>query len=101
MYHGIKHLIETRVCTPHLHAAVETQVLETQNSHVFIYNRAHPLGNFVGVYNFSETAQTYPVWQLQELGIEAPLDRISNTELEIRDGVIWLAPYARLWITQA
>ncbi len=101
MYHGIKHLIETRVNTPHLHAAVETQVCETQNSHVFVYNRAHPLGNFVGVYNFSETAQTYPVWQLQELGIRAPIDRISNHKLEIMDGVIWLAPYARLWIIQA
>jgi amylosucrase len=101
MYHGIKQLIEARVSTPHLHAAVETQVLETQNSHVFIYNRAHPLGNFVGIYNFSETAQTYSVWQLQELGIHTPFDRISNTKLEIADGVIWLAPYARLWITQA
>jgi amylosucrase len=101
MYHGLKHLIQTRVSTPHLHAAVETQVCETQNSHVFMYNRAHPLGNFVGIYNFSETAQTYPVWQLQELGIQVPLDRISNTKLEIIDGVIWLAPYARLWITQA
>jgi amylosucrase len=101
MYHGIKHLIEARVTTPHLHAAVETQVLESQNSHIFIYNRAHPLGNFVGVYNFSETAQTYPVWQLQELGIHVPFDRISNTKLEIADDVIWLTPYARLWITQA
>ncbi len=101
MYHGLKHLIEARVSTPHLHAAVETHVLESQNSHVFIYNRAHPLGNFVGVNNFSETAQTYPSWQLQELGIDVPLDRISNTKLEIRDGVIWLTPYARLWITQA
>jgi amylosucrase len=101
MYHGLKNLIQTRVSTPHLHAAVETHVLETQNSHVFIYNRAHPLGNFVGIYNFSETAQTYPVWQLQELGIHAPYNRISNTKLEVRDGVIWLAPYARLWITQA
>ncbi len=101
MYHGLKHLIETRVNTPQLHASVETQVLETQNPHVFIYNRAHPLGNFAGIYNFSETAQTYPIWQLQELGILEPYDRISNIKLEITDGVIWLAPYARLWITQA
>ncbi len=101
MYHGLKHLIETRVCTPHLHASVETQVLETQNSHVFIYNRAHPLGNFVGIYNFCETAQSYPVWQLLELGMHTLFDRISNTKLEPQNGVIWLAPYARLWITQA
>jgi amylosucrase len=101
MYHGLKLLIETRVNTPHLHAAVETQVLETQNLHVFVYNRAHPLGNFVGIYNFSETTQTYPVWQLQDRGIHMPFDRISKTKLEITDDVIWLAPYARLWITQA
>ncbi len=100
MYHGLKHLIETRVSTPHLHAAVETHVLETQNPHVFVYDRPHPLGSFVGIYNFSETAQTYPIWQLQERGILEPYDRISKTKLEIRDGVIWLAPYARLWITQ-
>jgi amylosucrase len=101
MYHGLKHLIETRVNTPHLHAAVETHVLETQNSHVFVYDRAHALGSFIGVYNFSETAQTYPVWQLQECGIFEAFDRISKTKLEIMDGVIWLAPYARLWIIQA
>jgi amylosucrase len=100
MYHGIKHLIETRVNTPHLHAAVETHVLETQNSHVFMYERPHPLGSFVGVYNFSDTAQTYPIWQLQACGIFEPVDRISNTKLEVRDGVIWLAPYVSLWITQ-
>jgi amylosucrase len=100
MYHGLKHLIETRVCTPQLHAAVETHVLETQNSHVFIYDRPHPLGSFIGMYNFSETAQTYPVWQLHEREIFEPFDRISKTKLEITDGVIWLVPYARLWITQ-
>ena len=100
MYYGLKHLIETRVCTPHLHAGVETHVLETQNPHVFIYDRPHPLGSFIGIYNFSETAQTYPVWQLQMRGISEPFDRISSTTLEISDGIIWLAPYARLWIVQ-
>jgi amylosucrase len=100
MYHGLKHLIQTRVCTPQLHAATETLVLETQNPHVFVYDRPHPLGSFVGIYNFSETAQTYPVWQLEQRGITKPYDRISNSSLEITDGVIWLEPYARLWITQ-
>ena len=101
MYHGLKHLIETRVSTAHLHAATETHVLETQNSHVFIYDRPHPLGNFIGIYNFCETAQTYPVWQLQAHGITEPFDRISNSRLEVSDGVIWLEPYARLWITHS
>ncbi len=100
MYHGLRRLIEARVTTPHLHAAIPTRVLDVRNPHVFAYERAHPLGTFVALYNFSEAPQQYPADVLLERGIYRPFDRITGLEIGMANGVVNLEPYARLWLVQ-
>jgi amylosucrase len=98
MYHGLKKLIEARVRTPHLHASLETNVLESRHSSVFVIERPHPTGSMVGLFNFSEQTLAYPAQQLLERGITQPIDQISGLEVGDFGGVIWLEPYARLWL---
>jgi amylosucrase len=99
MYHGLLHLIRVRRATPHLHAALESQVLEPRNPHVFGYVRRHPLGNLVALYNFSEEVQYYPAEVLWQQGLSLPFDRIGGRLVPIEDHLVRLEPYARLWIT--
>jgi amylosucrase len=98
MYHGLKKLIEARVRTPHLHASLETNVLESRHSSVFVIERSHPTGSMIGLFNFSEQTLAYPTQQLLERGITQPVDQISGLEVGVFGGVIWLEPYARLWL---
>ena len=98
MYHGLKKLIEARGRTPHLHASLETRVLESRHSGVFVIERPHPTGSLIGLYNFSEQTLAYPAQQLLEHGITQPVDTITGLEVGIFGGVVWLEPYARLWL---
>lgn len=101
MYHGLRRLIEARVATPHLHAAIPTHVLDVRNPRVFAYERVHPLGTFVGLYNFTDELQHFPVETLLQRGISRPKDRISGAFVDIASGLVALEPYASLWLTDA
>ncbi len=101
MYHGLRRLIEARVTTPHLHAAIPARVLDVRNPQVFAYERAHPLGTFVALYNFSEAPQQYPADALLECGVYKPFDRITGQEISVSNGFVNLEPYARLWLVEA
>jgi amylosucrase len=98
MYHGLKKLIEARVRTPHLHASFETNVLESRHPSVFVIERPHPTGSLIGLYNFSEQTLAYPAQQLLERGISQPIDQIASLEVGVFGGVVWIEPYARLWL---
>jgi amylosucrase len=94
---GIKQLIEARVRTPHLHAAIESTVLESPNNHVFTFERQHPLGRLVCVYNFSEEPQAIPAWWL---GFNHAKDLIRDQKVYFEAGILWLAAYQYLWLVQ-
>jgi amylosucrase len=100
VFDGIRTLIEARIRTPQLHDALDAVILETGNNHVFAYERPHPLGSLVCVYNFSETTQALHAHLLLEPGLSQPVDAITSTAVDLRDGVLWLEPYARLWLMQ-
>jgi amylosucrase len=95
MLSGIKRLIETRIRTPHLHAAIESRVLEPHNPHVLVFERHHPLGRLLCLFNFSETAQAVHV------GISSAFDLISQTGQHLESGMVWLAGYQALWLVES
>ncbi len=95
MQTGIKALIEARVRTPHLHAAIESHVLESPNQHVFTFQRLHPEGRLLGVFNFSETAQVLPAWWV---GFEHAINQITGKPVHLEQGLLWLEPYQYLWL---
>jgi amylosucrase len=65
---------------------------------VLVIERPHPTGNLIGLYNFSEQTLAYPAQQLLERGITQPVDQITGLEVGVFGGVVWLEPYARLWV---
>ena len=94
---GIKQIIEARVRTPHLHAAIESTVLESPNAHIFAFERQHPLGRLLCLFNFSEEPQTIPFWWL---GLTQATDLISGQKVYFQSGMLWLAAYQYLWLVQ-
>lgn len=95
MLAGIQRLIDARIRTPHLHAAVESQVLEPSNPQVLVFLRQHPLGRLVCLFNFSETAQAVYT------GMDSAQDLITQTKPHLESGMVWLAPYQALWLVEA
>jgi amylosucrase len=101
MFSGIQQLIAARQRTPQLHAAIETVILESGNPHLFAYERPHPLGTLLCLYNFSETAQIVSAELLHTRGLWKATDAITEQPLEVKNGVVWLEGYARLWLHSA
>ena len=100
IYDGVMGIIQARKRTPHLHAQYENFVPELVNPHVFLHVRPHPLGNFLGVYNFSETPQLLDLGALHEYQISQPhpYDQIEQHHIFVENGQLRIPPYGRLWL---
>lgn len=100
MFEGVQRIIEARRRTPHLHAMYENFVPEQLHSNLFLQVRTHPLGNFLGVYNFSEVPQSLDLALLSEfrVSIEHPYDQIQQRHVFPEAGHLRIPPYGRLWL---
>ena len=99
MYGGLRGLIGARKRLPHLHASVEAEVFHSPNSAVLFLARRHPVGTLLGLYNFSEQPQEFPVSALTP-HFERATDAISGAAMPLVGEAIILAPYGRLWLTE-
>ncbi|MBX2810518.1 MAG: alpha-amylase family protein [Myxococcales bacterium] len=100
IFGGVKNIIQARKRTPHLHAQYENFVPDTINPHVFLHVRPHPLGNFLGVYNFSELPQLLDLAELTTYQISQPhpYDQIEQRHVFVEAGQLRIPPYGRLWL---
>jgi amylosucrase len=96
MRNGLQQLIEARRRTVALHAGIESRLLECPNAHVFAFDRPHPEGRLLCLFNFSETAQAIPSWWL---GMPRGRDAITNREVHWEES-LWLEAYDRLWLQE-
>lgn len=100
MFPAMRRLIAARAELPHLHASIESEVVRSPNKHVLLLQRRHPLGHFLGVYNFSEWPQTLNAWALRQV--------LGSKAREVLSGYTWnldveevtLPPYAALWFVE-
>ncbi len=92
---GILELIKARIRTPHFHAAIESTVLESPNPKIFAFERVHPLGRVLCLFNFSETSQAIPSWWLEN---NKAWDLISQQQIKSESDMVWLKPYQYLWL---
>ena len=97
MYGGLQQLIRARKRLPHLHASVEAEVYRSPNPAVLFLARRHPVGTLLGLYNFSEQPQPFPVSALTP-HFERATDAISGAAVPLVGETIILAPYGRLWL---
>ncbi|MFC4452506.1 amylosucrase [Deinococcus sonorensis] len=101
MYQGLTGLIRARQGAPQLHASVEAQVFRSPNPHVLFLARLHPVGTLLCLYNFSPQPQPFEVAALRPHFGQRARDRISGETLDLHGPLLTLAPYGRLWLTEA
>lgn len=102
MFGVLTHLIRVRTQLPHLHASVAAEIPELSDPGILPVLRRHPLGALLELYNITDSWRSWPGERLGPLGLASGVDRISGNPVQVgADGMIWLAPYAALWITAA
>jgi amylosucrase len=88
-----------RAALPTLHAAVESELVETPNPAVLAVVRRHAAGDLVQLYNVSEEWQRVPTWVLGTLAGRPVVDRLEGDVPRVEDAHLVLPPYAALWLT--
>lgn len=98
---GVKHLIGVRKRTPHLHASVESRVVESREPRLLILKREHPLGAMVQVYNVSEDTAELPTEIVRRLVGDAAVELISGHAYDLTPPTVSIQPYQPLWLVRA
>ena len=99
LFGGLTRIVEARRRTPQLRARFDTDIVDTGHPHVFCTAHRHPLGDLLGVYNFTEGVQHLRLAALEAGGLAGLRDSLSGRTLDPVDGHLVLAPYARAWLT--
>lgn len=98
LFEEILKIIRARKRTPHLNVSYESLVLDIGHPHLFVYRRLHPLGTFLGIYNFSEHSQQLNADLCYSHHMFEPFDQLTERFITIIEGQIYLKPYDRLWL---
>lgn len=91
----IEHLIATRKRIDSLHASVSTKVTAGKGHGVVIFERRHPAGNMVQVYNLSHTSRWVNRAELAAIG-DRPTEELTGYAWDISQG-FEIQPYQTLW----
>ncbi|MFM6980971.1 MAG: alpha-amylase family protein [Micrococcales bacterium] len=92
-------LIKARKSLASLHAQVGTKVKAGRGQGVAIFERLHPAGNLIEVYNLSNTPRWVATEELSGLWGKVH-EHIFEYEYELNDGFT-LAPYEARWLTKS
>ncbi len=99
IYQGISLIAKARKQSPSLHASVTTKVRAGRGSGIAIFERNHPDGQMIQVYNLSEDSRWVSKDELGDLSGTLE-NRLTGETIELREGII-LSPYASLWLVKA
>ncbi len=99
IFQGIQQITQARKISPSLHASVATRVKAGRGTGVAIFERNHPAGQMIQVYNLSEDSRWVSSDELGDLnGIVE--NRLSGEKFELGAGIT-LNPYSAYWLMQA
>jgi len=98
IFQGVRHILERRKATPHLHADNATQVLDTGVDGVFAFKRVSPLGNLVCLFNFTDRWLGVSRYFAEVHGATRLYDRLGEAAVDTPGGSIALPPSARIWL---
>lgn len=99
IFSAIQQLAQARKKTPSLHASVGTTVRSGRGKGVVVFERNHPAGQMLQVYNLSEDSRWIAKDELSGLYGQVE-DRITGERFEIGEGIT-LYPYSAHWLMQA
>jgi len=95
----MQRLIDTRRRLPALHAGVASKVRAGRGQGIAIFDRFHPAGNLIQVYNLHEQNRFVNTDELAGLNGEV-IDELTGQHLWLHDGLM-LAPYEVRWLRMA
>ncbi len=98
LFGGLRSILAARRRTPQLRARFDTDIVDTGHPHVFTVAHRHPLGDLIGLYNFTEEAQHVRLDVLRANGLAGLRDVLTSAAVEPVDGHVVMAPYGRLWL---
>lgn len=99
IFQGIQQITQARKISPSLHASVATRVKAGRGTGVAIFERNHPAGQMIQVYNLSEDSRWVSSDELGDLnGIVE--NRLTGEKFELGAGIT-LNPYSAYWLMQA
>lgn len=100
---GLRHLVDVRRSTPHLHAASPTEVWEPRDPGVLLVVRRHPDGPLLAASNITNSEAWVAADVLHWLGLHAPglRDALTGDAPDLVDGAVRLGPYAAVWLHDA
>lgn len=98
---GIKHLVEVRASTPHLHASIESQVVWTPDNRLLITRRDHPLGVMLQVYNFSEAEVRVSLEHLRYHLGPSSLELLTGYDYDLSRHTMTIGGYEALWFIES
>lgn len=95
---GIQRLIAARQSLPALHASVPTRVRATAQPGVIVFERHHPAGHLVQVYNVSSESRWIDTHELGGLYGELR-DHLTGALVDAGSGIS-LTPYEACWLSR-
>lgn len=100
---GLRHLVDVRRSTPHLHAASPTEVWEPRDPGVLLVVRRHPDGPLLAASNITNSEAWVAADVLHWLGLHTPGlgDALTGDAPDLVDGAVRLGPYAAVWLHDA
>jgi len=98
IFHGLRRIVRARQHTPQLNSAYATEVLEVDHPHLLVLSRAHPLGELVEVFNFSESVQRLDAAVMTARGLNQPFDQLTQAFVDVSRGDLTVPPYGRYWL---
>ncbi len=99
IFNGVRAITQARRRTQQLSARYDTEIVDLGHPHVFSNISRHPIGNLVGLYNFTEHMQWVKIIDLPDVASLRIVDELEQQLLVTDDGHIQLSPYGRLWLS--
>ncbi len=99
IFSGVRHILDRRRATPHLHAANPTEIAALPVDGVFGFVRKSPVGALLCLFNFSENWLAIPAHLLTELGVTQWRDELSDRAISLDEGAMRFPPQGRVWLT--
>jgi len=99
LFQGLRHILQRRAATGHIHAANPVDVLDLQVQGIFAFARRAPVGALVCLYNFAEDWRRIDRTALERAGVTDWQDHLGQAPVALHDGHLALPPQARIWLT--
>jgi len=99
LFSGIISITQARRRTQQLSARYDTEILDIGHPAIFSNINRHPIGNLIGLYNFTEQTQLIRIDHLPDMAMLNLFDEIGQQQVTVSNGHIQLGAYGRLWLS--